>query len=178
MRREFNNIVSVIHSFCRLSLLKVVGVNIRFNLVERISPNVVFEINRGCVRLGKYIRIHSESKIKVRDGAILMIGDNVSLNYNNIIICRNKIEIGDGTEFGPGVYVYDHDHDYKNDFHQKFLTSPIKIGKNCWIGAHTVILRETVLGDNCVVGAGSVINGEYSDNSVIIQKRLESQVFK
>lgn len=34
-----------------------------------------------------------------------------------------------------------------------------------------VILRGTKIGDNCVVGAGSVIKGEYEDNTIIVQKR-------
>lgn len=49
--------------------------------------------------------------------------------------------MGEGTEFGPSEYVYDHD--YKaglmNDNYSKV---DILIGKNCWIGANAVILWE------------------------------------
>ncbi|MCF0237315.1 MAG: acyltransferase, partial [Sphaerochaetaceae bacterium] len=104
------------------------------------------------------------------------IEDNVKINYYCIIACQEEIEIGSGTEFGPSVYLYDHDHDYikglnSNSNEENFKTAPIKIGRNCWIGANTVILRGTVLGDNCVVGAGCVIKGEYEDGAVIIQHR-------
>ena len=91
-----------------------------------------------------------------------------------MFFCHNHIEIGEGVEFGPNVLVYDHDHDFRHPDGLKadiFKTAPVIIGKNCWIGANTVILRGTVLGDNCVVGAGSVIKGEYPAQSVIIQKR-------
>ena len=70
--------------------------------------------------LGNKIRVHSGSKIKVREGAELNIGDNVKINYYCIIACHEKISIGEGTEFGPSVYLYDHDHDYKKGF--KFST--------------------------------------------------------
>ena len=54
---------------------------------------------------------------------------------------------------------------------EAFVSAPIIIGKNCWIGAHTVILRGTEIGDNCVVGAGCVLSGKYAPNSVIVHKR-------
>lgn len=53
----------------------------------------------------------------------------------------------------------------------KFKTSPITIGSNVWIGANTLILRGTHIGDNCVVAGGAVIRGSYPANTVIIQKR-------
>lgn len=53
----------------------------------------------------------------------------------------------------------------------KFQTSPIVIGNNVWIGANTLILRGTTIGDNCVVAGGSVIRGNYPADTVIVQKR-------
>ena len=66
-------------------------------------------------------------------------------------------------------------YDYRVGLEQNcFKTKPIIVGSNCWIGAQTVILRGTEIGDNCVVGAGSVLKGKYPDGSVIIQKRETS----
>lgn len=174
MRRLINNIISVCFSMLRFGFIKLVnGKKFKVHAIERFSPNVVTEFNRGSeVLLGKKVRVHSGSKIKVRPEARLNIGDNVKINYNCIIACHKEINIGEGTEFGPSVYLYDHDHDFraglKND---KYKTGAISIGKNCWIGANTVILRGTVLGDNCVVGAGSVVTGNIPDNTVFVQKR-------
>lgn len=41
------------------------------------------------------------------------------------------------------------------------------IGKNCFIGCNSIILKGTVLGDGCVVGAGAVVCGKFEDNCVI-----------
>lgn len=55
----------------------------------------------------------------------------------------------------------------------------IKIGKNCFIGCNSIILKGTVLGDGCVVGAGAVVAGKFENNCVIVGnpakviKRLE-----
>ena len=178
MRRLVNNVISVGFSLVKFSLIKLFHwKDFIFSPVERFSPNVVTEFNKGSkVTLGKMVRVHSGTKIKVRGGAQLNIGSNVKINYNCIIACHDKIEIGEGTEFGPSVFLYDHDHDYKAGFSadsnkEAFVSAPIMIGKNCWIGAQTVILRGAEIGDNCVVGAGCVLSGKYAANSVIVQKR-------
>lgn len=97
------------------------------------------------------------------------------MNYGCMITSRNKIQIGNGVEFGPNVLLYDHDHDYKCSGGLKagkYKVGEIIIGENSWIGANVVILKNTKLGKNCVVAAGSVIgNCEYPDNTIIYQKR-------
>lgn len=179
MRRTINNIISVAFSFFRFTFIKLFNwKGVSFYPIERFSPNVVTEFNGGSsIKIGKKVRVHSGSKIKVRKDGKLILEDNVKINYNCIIVCRESIEIGYGTELGPAVYLYDHDHDYKVGLERdEFKVAPIRIGKNCWIGANTIILRGTVLGDNCVVGAGSVIHGVYPDNSLIVQKRNTEQL--
>ncbi len=174
MRRQFNNVISVTHSMIRFGILKLLnGKNFHANLVERFSPNVVFEMTRGAkVRLGKMVRAHSGSKFKVRRNAELIIEDGVKINYCCIFACHEKITVGAGTIFGPSVYLYDHDHDFRAGLKEnKFKSAPITIGKNCWIGAQTVILRGTTIGDNCVIGAGSVVSGNIPDNTVFVQHR-------
>ena len=174
MRRTLNNIISVLFTFVKFVAIKVFHWRrFRFSVVERFSPNVVTEINHGgSFFLGKKVRVHGGTKIKVRSGGELIIGDNVKINYNSIIVCRNNISIGEGTEFGPSVYLYDHDHDYRIGLKEnKYKCAPISIGKNCWIGANTVILRGTTIGDNCVVGAGCIVKGMFAPNSIIVQKR-------
>jgi acetyltransferase-like isoleucine patch superfamily enzyme len=93
-----------------------------------------------------------------------------------MFVSYEKITIGKDVQFGPNVLIYDHDHDFrkKNGLKElKYITSPVEIGDNVWIGANVVILRGTKIGNNCVVGAGSVITGEYQDNTVIVQERKD-----
>ena len=174
MRRTMSNLLGVAWSAPRMAIKKLAhGDSFHCTALERFSPNVVLEFRRGSVvTLGDRVRAHSGTKIKALEGARLYIGSNVRINYNCMFMCMDSISIGEGTEFGPAVCIYDHDHDYKAGLKSdKFVTAPVSIGKNCWIGANTVILRGTKLGDNCVVGAGCVLSGEYPDNSVIVQKR-------
>lgn len=173
MLRLINSVISVLFTFIKLNILKIFHFkNLKFRSVERFSPNVVLEMELGAkVSFENRIRIHSGSKIKVRKNASLFIGENVAISYNNIIVCHDSICIGNGTEIGPNVCVYDHDHDYKKGLKKElFKTSPVKIGKNCWIGAGTIILRGTEIGDNCVIAAGSIVKGKFKENSIIYNK--------
>ena len=174
MRRQFNNLVSVVFTFVKFCLMKLfLGAAFSFHPVERFSPNVVTEFNRGShVQIGRMVRVHSGCKLKARKGSSLTLEEGVKLNYNCILACHESITIGAGTVFGPSVYVYDHDHDYRHSLREdRYLSAPVVIGKECWIGAGTVILRGSTIGDNCVIGAGCVVRGEIPANSVVTQKR-------
>ena len=140
-----------------------------------ISPCTEISLDYGGeLRIGNRFKMRDGAKIRVRKGAVCSIGNNSSINSNNMIVCRDRIDIGDDVQLSPNVLIFDHDHDYSVDGGVKagkYKTSPIKIGNNVWIGANTVILRGTEIGDNSVIGAGCVLKGRYEEGSLIIQKR-------
>ncbi len=143
----------------------------------RIKSNVNIAIDtKSTIRINKGVLISSNSVISATDGGHLTIGSMVGINRNSMIMCHDKISIGDNTIMGPGVYIYDHDHQFNADNGVKrneYVTYPISIGKNCWIGAGTIILKGTKIGNNCLIAAGSVVKGNISDGSIVIQKREE-----
>lgn len=107
----------------------------------------------------------SESKI--------VIGDNVGIS-GATIYARNYIEIGDNTSIGGNSKILDNDFhpleiEARNqDIKEQIVSKPIIIGKNCFIGCNSIILKGTELGDGCVVGAGAVVCGKFEPNSVIV----------
>lgn len=182
MRRRINNVISVLTSMVRLLGLKLIHRGaLQYEFIERISPSAVIELEKtGQMILGHKASIHSGCKIKVRKDASLVFGDDVFLNYGCMIMCRDRISIGDGCEFGPNVLVYDHDHDVSAEGGLKagkYNTAPVTIGKNCWIGANSVILKGVTIGDQAVIGAGSVITRDVPPRTKVIQKR-ESTLYK
>lgn len=123
--------------------------------------------------LSNLVGLYSRTIIVTREpGAEIIIGNNVGIS-GATIYARQSIIIGDNTLVGGNVKILD------NDFHPieaearnaddktKIGTRPITIGKNCFIGCNSLILKGTVLGDGCVVGAGAVISGQFEGNSVI-----------
>ena len=141
----------------------------------QISPYSEITLERGgSLIIGKGFKMRDRAKIRVRKGAKLVIGNGVYVNSNNMIVCRESISLGNGVELSPNVQIYDHDHDFRVDGgikQKKFKTTPVIIGNNVWIGANSVILRGTTIGNNAVVGACSLIKGNIPNNSVLIQKR-------
>jgi acetyltransferase-like isoleucine patch superfamily enzyme len=150
--------------------------------ISLVSPLSEITLNRkGKLTIGEKFKMRDGAKIRVRNGAVCKIGKNTSVNSNNMIACHEKIVIGDNVQFSPNVQIYDHDHDFRAEGGikaGKYKTAPVEIGNNVWIGANTVILRGTKIGDNCVIAAGSVIKGEFPANSVVYQKReLQTERF-
>ena len=146
-----------------------------FSLLNIFSPFTEIELGRkSYLKLSKLVKARSGVKIKIRDNAHVEIGEGTSFNYDCMVVSHDKIKIGNNVQFGPHVYIYDHDHDYraKDGLEKlKYKTGPVTIGNNVWIGANAIILRDTFIGDNCVVGAGTVVKGNFPNNSVITQNR-------
>lgn len=164
-------------------LMKATKVKYGKNLLLKGVP-VIFnkkgaELNIGkdCVIkssfLSNLVGLYSRTIIVTRTPeAKINIGDNVGIS-GATIYARKGITIGDNTMIGGNAKILD------NDFHpieiearladdkSKIGTREVVIGKNCFIGCNSLILKGTVLGDGCVVGAGAVVSGKFEDNCVI-----------
>ena len=102
----------------------------------------------------------------------MCIGEDCQISGSTIYAMR-EITIGRKVFIGGNCKIID------NDFHplaaskrlpqrpEDINKEPIIIGDECFIGTNSIILKGTTLGRNCVVGAGSVVNGNWPDNSII-----------
>lgn len=167
-----------IHTLIHLIFLKILyGKQFKFlwGGVIDYSSHVVIQ-DKGRICIGRKIGVRRRCEFSVSEEGIIEIGERVFFNNNCMVVAHNHIKIGDRTRFGPNVLIFDHDYEYKD--RESFLsgrhnTSSIMIGKNCWIGAGTILLRGTIIGDDCVIGAGCVIKGKYPKGSLVVQKREE-----
>lgn len=165
---------------CLFSAIHIIAVKI-FNihgfssgLAQDLSISTKITLDKGGkINLGKAIHTKKNVVIEAMNGGNIQIGNGCFLNNGCMIVSKEKITIGEKASFGPNVLIYDHDHDINRSEYTEnsYNTSPVIIGKRVWIGANTVVLRGTTIGDNCIIGAGSVIKGNYDANTVIIQKR-------
>lgn len=133
--------------------------------------------------LSNLVGLYSRTIIVARTPeAELVIGDDTGIS-GATIYARKSIRIGDRTCIGGNCKILD------NDFHpidagkrNELLsgkapetgeradwigTRPVVIGKDCFLGCNSIILKGTVLGDGCVVGAGAVVSGTFEKNCVI-----------
>lgn len=81
------------------------------------------------------------------------------------------IEIGDETTFSNNVRFVNHDGGQNAlHFFEKFKDvrtfARIRIGKQCLIGADTIIMPGVEMQDNCILGAGSILTTSMKKGSV------------
>lgn len=176
MKKYIRATICIVYSFIKFYYMKLFHIKkFKFTTLNLVSPFSEIEIAKKAeLSLGKMVRMRGGVKISVRNSAKVSIGDNTFLNNGCMVISHEKVIIGQDVQCGPNVLIYDHDHDFRVENGLKGLkykTDSVEIGDNVWIGANTVILRGTKIGNNCVIGAGSIVKGEYPENVVIIQKR-------
>lgn len=160
----------------KLSIIKIFHLkHFQFKGLELVSFTTRFTFEGdGEIVLGKNIGTRRNVEFKVSPTGSIKIGEGCFFNNNCMLVSYKEISIGNKSSFGPNVLFYDHDHDFRSMEgikSSKYKTGSIVIGNNVWVGANTVILRDTVIGDNCVIGAGAILQGEYEPDSVIVPKR-------
>ena len=97
-------------------------------------------------------------------------GDWVYANFNLTMVDDTHIYVGDNTMFGPNVTVATAGHPILPELREQGYqyNFPVKIGKNCWIGAGAIIVPGVTIGDNTVIGAGSVVTKDIPSNVVAV----------
>jgi maltose O-acetyltransferase len=92
-------------------------------------------------------------------GQNIFMGSKVFLNFGCVLLDVCRIEIGDGTQIGPGVQIIAADHPRDAEVRRRGLEygKPVVIGRDVWIGGGSLILPGVTVGDNAVIGGASVV---------------------
>ena len=102
----------------------------------------------------------------------LEIRDNCIISRNVTISAAKKISIGKNCLISYNVSILDHNHAFENVDLPPLLQGidepeEIEIGDDCFLGAHSFVLKGVVLGKHCIVGANSVVTSSFPPFSVI-----------
>lgn len=103
-------------------------------------------------------------------GHFMHFGNHIFANYNLTAVDDTNIYVGDHTMFGPNVILASGTHPVLPALREKEYqyNLPIKIGRNCWLGAGAIVLPGVTIGDNTVIGAGSVVTKDVPANAVAV----------
>lgn len=129
---------------------------------EAMLKEMFAEIGEGC-----YIEppLHANW-----GGHHVHFGDFVYANFNLTLVDDTDIYVGSYTMIGPNVTIASAGHPILPKLREKLYqyNIPVRIGKNCWIGAGAVLLPGVTIGDNTVIGAGSVVTKDIPANVVAV----------
>ena len=109
----------------------------------------------------------------------LVFGNNVQLNDYVHIVAMDSITIGDNVLMASHIFISDNSHgSYKGDkndsspnippIQREYVTSPVNIGSNTWIGEGVIIMPGVTIGKGCVIGAHSIVNCYIPDYSLAV----------
>lgn len=101
-------------------------------------------------------------------GKNIKIGKNVFINACCRFQDQGGIEIGDGALIGHNTTIATLNHDFNPVKRQNLNPSPVKIGRNVWIGSDCTILPGVEIGDGAIIGAGSVVTKSIPANTIAV----------
>jgi acetyltransferase-like isoleucine patch superfamily enzyme len=136
----------------------------RFNSIGvgvTIGDDVVIEGFRS-ISIGANTSFMSGSYIYAHGGGRLEVGEDCSFNHNVLLDASGgHIQIGSSVLVGPNVVFRASDHDFSQPDKpirlQGHRAGTIIVEDNVWFAANVVVTTNVRIGTGCVIGAGSVV---------------------
>lgn len=133
-------------------------------------------LNPQNISIGEQTFIMGNSRLEVvtdrNKNASLEICDNVNIEQNVHIVCGNYIKIGRNVSITANCAIVDILHPYSGSYEQIKIGSrldcskTLEIGDGSFIGIGSVILPGANIGKNCVIGANSVVTKPIPDHCI------------
>jgi acetyltransferase-like isoleucine patch superfamily enzyme len=127
-----------------------------------LSGKPTVDSHGGKLLIGNRFRLLSRpvaSHLVAGPGAVLHIGNDVSIGYGAAVAAHEHVHIGDGTRIGPFVIIMDSNfHGASGDQSIQHDCRPVTIGDGCRIGSRVTIARGATIGEGAEVLAGSVVS--------------------
>ncbi len=150
----------------------------KINLGDRVivDDNAVLDAkgadNNG-ITIGNNVYVGRNTIVYCKNGDIIL-QDGVNLSSNCQIFSSHRLVVGVGTVVGAFSYFLSGgEYDYTSPI--PFCEQPgkpskdeLRIGANCWIGAHVTVLDGAGIGDHCVIGAGAVVTKPVPADSLAV----------
>lgn len=138
------------------ALRRLSGLALAGGAAVQVAPGAAVEIGPGFV---------ARRDLTLTVQGRLNVGRGMFCNRGVMLAAMREVVIGDDVRLGERVSVIDHNHVIEplNDLAERFgayEAAPIVIGDRVLVGANSVILAGSRIGEDTVIGAGSVVRGE------------------
>lgn len=138
---------------------------------------------------------NGERRVRIGDNAVIRgvircegegrceIGQEVYVGDGAIVSAWTRVEIGEGALIAHDVQVFDNDTHpvdaaerrahfraiLKLGPRREFTvgTSPVRIGRDCWLGFGTAVMKGVTFGDEAIAAAGSVVVTDVRERTIV-----------
>lgn len=135
------------------------------DLSKRVIPfrsHDARKVGEGCFYLDQIVWLN---------GANIEMGDLVGFNFGCYVNGYGGLTIGDRTIIGPYTMIHSANHQMDVSVPipgQGWMSKPVTIGADCWIGMNVCVLPGVTVGEGCIVGAASVVVKDLEPYSVCV----------
>lgn len=148
------------------------------------------------IHIGDSIIIYKNWDILATDSGMIDISNQCIIGSNFQMYCKDRIRIGDHAVISWNVFIQDYDghstepnerlkelehiqesffpnfskrkkSDITQRYVPKYVTRPINIGNNVWIGANAIIIKGVTISDNAIIAAGSIVTKDVPANCIV-----------
>jgi acetyltransferase-like isoleucine patch superfamily enzyme len=144
------------------------------------NSSIIFPLNISGmknIKIGNNVYVSYKTwlaavPIKKSDDCELIIGNGSCIGNFNHIYATKSIIIGNNVLTADKVYISDNLHSYEDIsipiiFQSIKQVSTVYIGDGSWLGENVCVIGATI-GKNCVIGANSVVLNDIPDFSVAV----------
>lgn len=114
----------------------------------------------GRIRFGRGCRIYKHVRLETREDGEIVIGDHVVLSPGTVVVAHARVTIDDYVMVGEYCSIRDQDHrmDAPPPLREAgYVSSPVVIGRDAWLGRGTAVLKGVTIGDGAVIGCNSIV---------------------
>lgn len=145
----------------------VLGRGVKIEHPECVSLGDNVHLNDYCW-LSVLTQNHETGRPTVELTPELSIGDGTYIGRFGTLACINRLTIGRNVMISDRAFIGDATHGFARTelpIREQYLTSrgPVEIGDGTWIGIGVSILANVKIGRNCVIGAGTVVTHDVPD---------------
>lgn len=134
---------------------------------------------RKYISIGNRVTVRNNARIEVIDNwkgqyfnPELTIGDGTSFEQGLHLTCAGKLSIGKECVFTGNVMLTNITHTIKNVdnnvLNNELEVNDVIIGDYCFFGYGSQVLPGVNIGKNCIIGAGSIVTKDIPDYSMVV----------
>lgn len=138
-----------------------------------------FNLGGGKILYKSKVQFMPHSMVVAHPKSTIDIGEGCEISMYSRVASLGYVKLGNNVLMGPHVFIADYNHEYHdilrpikfqgNSIDRPNDDSPVlSIDDGTWLGTNVVVVGNIHIGKNCVIGANSVVTRDIPNYSVAV----------